>query len=101
MAGPNAAGAAPTLVLSCRPMPAFPRSKRLVAGHARVRLASGMQVHLIPFINITPLKQLMLGMLVFVGLLRWGWKTRAARTRIVYTYNLTVPPALFTLIAAW
>ena len=100
LSGLQAEGTTPSLVLSCRPVPAFPRSSRLAVRAERRRLGSGIPLHLLPFINVSPLKQLGVGVAVFCSLLWWGWKHRASRTRIVYTYNLTVPPGLFTLLAA-
>lgn len=99
LAGLQAVGTTPSLVLSCRPMPAFPGSPRIAVKHTRGRLACGLPVRLIPFVNVSPIKQLVIGIGVFWSLLWWGLKHRAA-TRIVYTYNLTVPPGLFTLLAA-
>jgi glycosyltransferase involved in cell wall biosynthesis len=94
------AGTPPSLVVSGQPMPAFPRSHRLLARSREVRLSSGLPVHLAAFVNISPIKQLAIGMSVFWRLLRWGWQRRRAQARIVYCYNLTVPPGLFTLLAA-
>jgi glycosyltransferase involved in cell wall biosynthesis len=99
LAGLQAAGTTPSLVLSCRPMAAFPGSSRFAVKSGRGRLACGIPVRLIPFVNLSPVKQLMVGLGVFCSLLWWGWKHRA-RIRIVYTYNLTVPPGLFTFLAA-
>lgn len=100
LAGLQAGGTTPSLVLSCRPVPAFPRSSRLAVKSARGRLGCGIPVRLIPFVNFSPVKQLVIGLAVFCSLLWWGWKNRAAHARIVYSYNLTVPPGLFTLLAA-
>ena len=99
LAGLQAGGTTPSLVLSCRPMPAFPRSSRIAVKRTRGRLGCGIPVHLVPFVNVSPIKQLVIGLGVFCSLLRWGWKHRSG-ARIVYTYNLTVPPGLFTLLAA-
>jgi glycosyltransferase involved in cell wall biosynthesis len=100
LAGLSASGIVLSLVLSCRPMPAFPRSRRILVHARRALLSSGIPVSMIPFLNVSPLKQLMVGVWVLFRLLWWGWKNRDAATRIVYTFNLTVPPALFTMCAA-
>lgn len=100
LAGLRVAGTTPSLVLSVRPMPAFPRCATLVARSCGTMLSCGIPVTLVPFVNIAPFKQLLLGVSVFLRLLWWGWKHRASLVRIVYTFNLTVPPALFTLLAA-
>lgn len=100
LAGLRTAGTMPSLVLGVRPMPAFPRSATLIARSSHTVLPCGIPITLLPFVNISPVKQLLLGAVVFFRLLRWGWKHRGAQVRIVYTFNLTVPPALFTLLAA-
>jgi glycosyltransferase involved in cell wall biosynthesis len=97
--GLKAAGMEPSLVLSCRPLPAYPASRIVVASSARARLSCGIPITLLPILNITPLKQVLLGFSVLLRLLCWGWKHRGASTRVVYTFNLTVPPAMFTLLA--
>ena len=99
IAGLRGAGLAPSLVLSCRPLAAFPRSRKLVAGRQRAQLSCGTRVVLVPLLNLAVVKQVLVGIWVFVSLLWWGWKNRAA-ARIVYTYNLTMPPGVFTLLAA-
>ena len=55
---------------------------------------------LVSFLNITPLKQITVGIATVLHLSLWRWRTRRARFRVVYTYNLTVPPGLFTLLGA-
>jgi glycosyltransferase involved in cell wall biosynthesis len=100
LGGLKDAGMEPSLVLSCRPLPAYPSSRTVVAHASRVSLSCGIPITLLPILNITPLKQIFLGFSVLLRLLCWGWKHRDASTRVVYTFNLTVPPALFTLLAA-
>ncbi len=99
LAGLQAAGFTPPLVLSCRVLPAYPRDARLLLGSSQEVLACGVPVELAPLLNVIPFKQLLTGFWVLYRLLIWGWQHRAVR-RIVYTYNLTMPPGLFTLLAA-
>jgi glycosyltransferase involved in cell wall biosynthesis len=56
-------------------------------------------VRLLPFLNVTPIKQVVLGLDVVFGLLHWAWRKRR-NSRLVLTYNLSVPPGAFTLFAA-
>lgn len=99
IAGLVEAGLAPSLVLSCRPLPAFPRDGQLVVRCRQVRLSCGIPVVLVPFLNLILAKQVLVGLSVFARLVWWGWRHRAD-ARIVYTYNLTMPPGLFTLLGA-
>ncbi len=62
-------------------------------------LAGGLRVNLTGFINVTPLKQITTGLETFLRLLRWGWRRRSGRRRVVLSYNLTFPPGLFTFLA--
>jgi glycosyltransferase involved in cell wall biosynthesis len=41
-----------------------------------------------------------LGLDVLFGLVVWGWRKREVPNRVVLTYNLAVPPGLFTLLGA-
>ena len=52
-----------------------------------------------PFLNLTPLKQLGMGLLAAWNVLRWAW-SRRDRPRVICVYNLTVPPGLFVWTAA-
>lgn len=92
------AGLPPTLVISFISIPSFPRSRRLWIRGDNVLLDCGIPVKLVSFINVTPIKQLAIGLATAWNLLKWGWRTRKAR-HVVYQYNLTVPPGLFTLLA--
>jgi glycosyltransferase involved in cell wall biosynthesis len=86
-------------ILSARPIPSFPRSSTVWVP-ARWERLDDFSVRLIPFVNVTPLKQLLIGLEVLFCLIQWGWRKRSARHRLVLTYNLAVPPGLFTLLGA-
>jgi glycosyltransferase involved in cell wall biosynthesis len=94
------AGLLPSLIVSAQPTPAYPKSARVWIHGREARLPRALQLTLISFLNITPLKQIGIGVLTLLHLLRWGWRTRHAKARVVYTYNLSVPPGLFTLLGA-
>jgi glycosyltransferase involved in cell wall biosynthesis len=98
--GMKHAGAPASAVLAAQPVPAFPRARRIWLPGGRTTLPEGIEVTLLPCLNITPLKQVTIGLGVLWGILRWGWQNRRARRRIVFTYNLSVPPGAITWLAA-
>jgi glycosyltransferase involved in cell wall biosynthesis len=89
-------GLSPTLVVSLPPMPAWPRSRKLWSPPATVAIEAGAVVELLGFVNITPVKELMMGVSTFLRILRWGSIGGRAVRRVVLSYNLTVPPGIFT-----
>lgn len=98
--GLRRAGVPTSEIVSIVPMPAYPKSDRLWVGACREEIIEGAAVRLLPFLNISPVKQVMIGFFTVVELIRWGWRNRRAANRVVFTYNLTVPPGLFTLVGA-
>lgn len=98
IAGMSDAGLPPDIILSQHPMPSFPRGPLWYKGKITT-LEDGRKIKLVSFINVIPLRVLTVGLAILVNLLRWGWLTRHKK-RIVYTYNLTEPSGLFTLIGA-
>src|SRR5258708_7769576 len=85
-------------IFACMPIPSFPGGRFWVQGH-KAELAAGLPLRLVSFLDILFLKQLMIGSAICIRLLRWAWRNRANK-RVILTYNLTVPPGLFTLLAA-
>lgn len=59
----------------------------------------GTPVTLVPFLNITPLKQLIVGAGMLSRLLVWGLG-RHSKKRVIVLFNLSVPPPLFVWVAA-
>ena len=55
------AGLHPSIILSYRPEPSFPTGRRIWLGKEQISLSEGMRVNLLPFINITPFKQIIIG----------------------------------------
>lgn len=98
--GLRSAGLLPSIILSIIPIPAYPKSPRIWITSDKSRLVGGVRVRFLPFLNITPLKQVTIGLSTVWELLKWGWRSRHASFRAVYSYNLSVPPGLFTLIGA-
>jgi glycosyltransferase involved in cell wall biosynthesis len=103
LVGLKRAGMPASLIISAMPISSHRHGKEgriiwMVGGTAH--LPEGFAVRLISFINITPLKQICIGAGTLYELLRWGWRNRRARSRVVYAYNLSVPPGVFTLLGA-
>ena len=93
------AGLTPSTVLSVRPMPSFPRSRQILVRKSQATAEHYILLEFLPFINITPIKQLTIGFSALWSILRWG--LRHTPHRVVYTFNITVPSAVFTLLGAW
>jgi glycosyltransferase involved in cell wall biosynthesis len=92
-------GLRPTAVYSVEPVPAFPRSGRLLGRRGMTTLPGGLLIRLLPFVNVALLKPLTAGLATMVALLAWGWRHRDRR-RLVHCINLSMPPGLFILLAA-
>jgi glycosyltransferase involved in cell wall biosynthesis len=86
-------------IFSCMPVPAFPSENRFWIRGRKTELNAGVPLRLVSFVNLPFLKQLMIGIAVCKRLLLWAWRNRA-NERVILTYNLSVPPGLFTLLAA-
>ena len=100
LTGLKNAGLVPSKIISIRQITSFPRSRTLFVGKENTELKNKMKVTLLPFLNVTPFKQIVIGVLTLFHIILWGWRTRHSQYRIVYTYNLTVPPGFFTLLGA-
>jgi glycosyltransferase involved in cell wall biosynthesis len=85
---------------SAEPMPSFPRGKRLLVRGREIRLSEGASTSTVTFLNLTPLKQLHIGLSMFRRLIGWGIRTRANRHRAIFSFNLSVPHLAFTAAAA-
>ncbi len=94
------AGLPASEIISIIPIPSYPKSDRLWVSACREEIVEGAEVRLLPFLNVSPVKQAMIGVFTVIELVRWGWRSRGVPNRVVFTYNLTVPPGLFTLIGA-
>jgi glycosyltransferase involved in cell wall biosynthesis len=94
------AGLGPDLVLSFVAEPAFPRSRRIVVRGRSVQLETGMPVRLMGFPNVAVLKQLWLGAATLVRVCLWAAGPARGKCRVIYCFNLTVPPGVFLWAAA-
>ena len=88
-----------THVYALRPVPSFPRHRKLFFGPRRVVLAGGIQSTLIEFINLGPLKTFTSGMALFPRLVAWAWRERR-RPRVIMQYNLSSPPGFIGVLVA-
>ncbi len=93
-------GVPPSLVLSQRPYQAYPRGDRWWVPSGRTCLEHGTRVELLPFINVPVLRQMCVGLGVLWRLWRWSRAGGGTARRVVYTYNLSEPAGVFTLLAA-
>jgi glycosyltransferase involved in cell wall biosynthesis len=87
-------------VFSAIPVPSFPRSRRIIVPAQRLDLAPGIIANCVPFVNITPLKQMSIGISMIWSLIRWGLRVKRNKQRVVFSFNISVPPLAFTLAAA-
>ncbi len=94
------AGLPPDLILSQQPLRAFPNSTTLWKAKSQCQLTSGLDVQLVPFLNLPFLRPLTVGLAVIFELFKWGWFYRKLPCKVIYTFNLTEPPGLFTFLAA-
>jgi glycosyltransferase involved in cell wall biosynthesis len=87
-------------VFSARQIPSYPRSATVWMPADREYLDGTILVRLLPFPNLTLLKQFVIGVGVLFSLIFWGWRKRKLGDRVVLTYNVTMPPGVFTLLGA-
>lgn len=93
------AGIDVTAIYSFEPVAAVPRGHRLLIRSRLVTSRSGQCIHLLPFVNMYPLKPLTAGLVALATLLLWAWRHRG-RPRIIHCINLTLPPGPFVWLAA-
>ena len=100
LGGVARAGVEVTRVLSVRPVPSFPRFRRIWFGFGGATTGSDVPVTLLPFLNLGLLRALTLGVSAFVSVLRWGWvERRRPGRRVVVQYNVNAPPVAAVLLA--
>jgi len=98
--GLAAAGVAPAIILTQRPLQAFPGSRTIYATKKLTQLEPGLSAELIPFFNMPVIRPIVVGSYVFLALIRWAWRMNEASNKIILTFNLTEPAGVFTLLAA-
>ena len=55
---------------------------------------------MLPFLNLSTAKWLTMGCVTFLEICRWARRLPPDKTGVVFLYNLSLPPALFSLAAA-
>ena len=85
-------------LLSCRPVPSFPRGKMFIKGET-VRLDSGRDVYIVPTLNIKLLKNLFWGLWFYFYVRKWA-KRNSKEKRDVLVYNIYTPPISWLYKAA-
>lgn len=93
-------GLSPSAIISYLQIQSFPGGKKLLIGSDNASLAENMPVVLLPFLNLTPFKQVMLGFFSLIKILQWGWEHRYDGRKVIYLFNITVPPGIFILVGA-
>lgn len=86
-------------VISYRQIESYPRSDKLWIKSESAPLNSRIQLYLLSFINVTPLKQLTIGLGAFIQVILWALRTSGAGAKFVYLYNLSVPSVFFVYAA--
>lgn len=100
LAGLREAGAPVSTVVSPVPIQSMPSGRSLFVRSHHYRLDEITTVDSLAFVNILAFKQVTIGLGVLKRLLAWGWRHRKSKNRVVCTFNLSVPPGAFTLLAA-
>lgn len=85
---------------SAIPIESYPRGNQVWVGPEKLILEDGTISYNVPFLNITPLKQILIGLFMFLFILKWSWNNRKIKNRLLYSFNTTVPPIIFTALAA-
>lgn len=86
-------------ILSVYPVPSFPKTKRLCFPKSRLQLNSELNLDMLPFVNMTPIKQVSFGISSYFEIVKWGRKAGPG-DKIIFTFNISVPPGIFVLEAA-
>lgn len=86
--------------VSAPPVPAFPKSKRLWVRGREIQIDRGLVGRHLGFPNVTPIKQVWVGLAVLFYILRWAPRQKVGRVRVVFSYNTSMPHILFTFLGA-
>lgn len=92
-------GHPPTATFSQRPERLFPRSSRLWERGGIVEILPNVPVRLVPYLNLPVLRPVTVGLGIAASISRVARRARPGRL-VVFTYNLSEPPGLFTWLGA-
>lgn len=87
-------------IISVYPIPTFPTTRKLFFRSRSIQFANNLSIKLIPFLNFTPIKQVCFGLAAFYEIIKWGMTIDKSSQRIVYTFNISVPPGIFVILAS-
>lgn len=99
IAAVGAAGVPVEHVFALRPIPSFPRSRRLWYGAVEGATIAGVAATLIPFVNVGPLKAFAVAAALVPRLVRWA-RRHPHDAHVILMYNVQNPPGLAGIIAA-
>jgi glycosyltransferase involved in cell wall biosynthesis len=99
VAGLRQAGVDLDRIVSCRPVPSFPATRRLWVAGERHPWSEGGDIEILPTLNLRAAKYLLWGLLLPVRVIAWSLRRRG-RPRVLLCCNLATPPGLFTYLAA-
>jgi glycosyltransferase involved in cell wall biosynthesis len=93
------AGLSSVTAISARPVPSFPRSRTVWVRRRHCDI-DGVALEMVPFLNVTPVKQPFIGVAVALSLFAWRWRTRHVKRHAVVAFNLSVPSIAWVTLAA-
>ena len=85
---------------SAEPMPSFPLGDRLLVRGRDLQLTKSTSTTTVTYLNVTPIKQVHIGLSILARLIGWGIRARDKRHRVIFSFNLSVPHLAFTVAAA-
>jgi glycosyltransferase involved in cell wall biosynthesis len=99
LSGMKRSGVLVDKLLSAYPVPSFPTTKQLYFPKSRCQLNNELNIDTLSFINVSPIKQLSLGISSYFEIVKWG-RNAGPGDKIIFTFNISVPPGIFLLKAA-
>ena len=82
-------------------IPVYPKSKKIyIIEKKNTSITKNLDVTLVSFINLMIFKQLHIGINILIQIVKWGKRNIHKNKKIIYAYNLTVPPGIFLLIGS-
>lgn len=87
-------------ISSFLPVPSYPTAKKIFFSGGKASLDRDTNIDFLPFINITPLKQFTIGLATLYQILKWAFTVGSKTPKLILSYNISVPPGVFTVFAA-
>lgn len=92
--GLRQAGVDLDMILSYRPVPAYPADRRIWIAGERRSWQPGCALEILPTFNLLFGKHLLWGLAFVARMFRWSFRHRG-RPRVMFCYNLGVPPCSY------